>query len=62
MKLEFWSYMYDRWFLILPDILVFFTIFGFGVLTGVCFFLLFILTYCWKGGTITVKHETKENS
>ena len=52
----------DRWFLILPDILVFFSIFGFGVLTGVFIFGLLAIIYCWDGGAINKRYikDTKE--
>ena len=44
----------SRWFIMLPDIFHFFTIFGFGVLTGIFIGILFILLYCWGGGEIQI--------
>jgi len=50
----------DRWFLMLPDIFHFFTIFGFGVMTGMWICLLLVLLYCWGGGEIQVKMVNKQ--
>ena len=47
--------MDSRWFIMLPDIFHFFTIFGFGVLTGIFIGILFVLMYCWGGGEIMIK-------
>ena len=47
----------DRWFLILPDILVFFSIFGFGFLTGVFLSLIVVMYNIVKGNSITIKQE-----
>ena len=46
----------------LPDIFHFFTIFGFGVLTGIFMGILFILMYCWGGGEIQVKMVRTDES
>ena len=54
--------MTSRWFIMLPDIFHFFTIFGFGVLTGIFMGILFILLYCWGGGEIQVKMVRKDES
>ena len=45
----------SRWFIMLPDIFHFFTIFGLGVMTGIFMAFLFILMYCWGGGQIMIK-------
>ena len=52
----------DRWFLILPDILVYFAIYGFGVLTGIFLFVVLAVVYCWDGGAIHIRYvkDTKE--
>ncbi len=47
----------DRWFLILPDILVFFSIFGFGFLVGVFLSLIVVMYNIVKGNSITIKQE-----
>ena len=52
----------NRWFIMLPDIFHFFTIFGFGVLTGIFMGILFILLYCWGGGEIQIKMVRKDES
>ena len=52
----------SRWFIMLPDIFHFFTIFGFGVLTGIFIGILFILLYCWGGGEIQIKRVRTEES
>ena len=52
----------SRWFIMLPDIFHFFTIFGFGVLTGIFIGILFILMYCWGGGEIQIKMVRKDES
>ena len=51
----------DRWFLMLPDIFHFFTIFGLGVLTGIFVTFALIIMYCWGGGEIQIKYAKKEN-
>ena len=43
------------WFLALPDILVFLSIFWGGVLTGVIAVFLIILIYCGGGGIIRIQ-------
>ena len=45
----------SRWFIMLPDIFHFFTIFGLGVMTGIFMAFLLILMYCWGGGQIMIK-------
>jgi len=51
----------DRWFLMLPDIFHFFTIFGLGVLTGIFLTFALVVMYCWGGGEIQIKYAKKEN-
>ena len=51
----------DRWFLMLPDIFHFFTIFGLGVLTGIFLTFALVIMYCWGGGEIQIKYAKKEN-
>ena len=49
--------MVGRWFLVLPDILVFFSIFGFGFMVG-CFTVGMVVFYhAFKGNTLTIKQE-----
>tara|TARA_Y100001951_G_scaffold22553_1_gene17486 strand:- start:9 stop:179 length:171 start_codon:yes stop_codon:yes gene_type:complete len=48
------------WFMMLPDLLIYFTIFFGGVLTGILSVLLLMLIYCSSGGTIKIQY-TKEN-
>ena len=50
----------SRWFIMLPDIFHFFTIFGLGVMTGIFMCLMLILLYCWGGGEIQIKMVRKE--
>ena len=50
-------YEMGRWFLMLPDILVFFAIFGFGFLVGCFTVILFVLYHVVKGNTLTIKKE-----
>ena len=52
----------SRWFIMLPDIFHFFTIFGLGVLTGIFIGILFILLYCWGGGEIQIKMVRTDES
>ena len=52
----------SRWFIMLPDIFHFFTIFGLGVMTGIFLCLMLILMYCWGGGEIQVKMVRKDES
>ena len=47
----------DRWFLVLPDVLVFFSIFGFGFLTGIFLSLIVVMYNIVKGNSITIKQE-----
>ena len=47
----------DRWFLVLPDILVFFSIFGFGFLTGIFLSLIVMMYNIMKGNSITIRRE-----
>ena len=48
------------WFLALPDILVFFSIFFGGVLTGVTAVFIIMLIYCSGGGTIKIQFTSDE--
>ena len=52
----------NRWFIMLPDIFHFFTIFGLGVMTGIFMCLMLILLYCWGGGEIQVKMVRTDES
>jgi hypothetical protein len=47
----------DRWFLILPDMLIFFSIFGFGFLVGIFLSLIVIMYNIMKGNSITISRE-----
>ena len=47
----------DRGFLVLPDVLVFFSIFGFGFFTGVFLSLIVVMYNIVKGNSITIKQE-----
>jgi len=49
------------WFLALPDILVFFSIFFGGVLTGVTAVFIIMLIYCSGGGTIKIQFTAEDN-
>jgi hypothetical protein len=46
-----------RWFLILPDVLIFISIFGFGFLTGVFLSLIVVMYNIIKGNSITIRRE-----
>jgi hypothetical protein len=46
-----------RWFLMLPDILVFFSIFGFGFLSGVITILIIVAYNVIVGNTLTITKE-----
>ena len=46
-----------RWFLVLPDILIFFSIFGFGFFMGVFLSLIVVMYNIVKGNSITIKQE-----
>ena len=48
------------WFLALPDILVFFSIFFGGVLTGVIAVFIIMLIYCSGGGMIKIQYTNDE--
>ena len=48
------------WFLALPDILVFFSIFFGGVLTGILSVLLITFIYCSGGGTIRIQYTEED--
>ena len=48
------------WFLALPDILVYLTIFWGGVLTGVLGIIIAMVIYCGGGGTIKIQYTTDE--
>ena len=52
----------SRWFIMLPDIFHFFTIFGLGVMTGIFICLMLILLYCWGGGEIQIKMVRTDES
>jgi len=45
------------WFLMLPDILVFISIFGFGFLMGVFTVGVVVVYHAFKGNTLTIKQE-----
>lgn len=47
----------DRWFLVLPDLLVYFSIFGFGFFAGIIVMLVVIFYNIMKGNSITIKQE-----
>jgi len=47
----------DRWFLVLPDVLVFFSIFGFGFFIGVFLSLIVVVYNIIKGNSITIRQE-----
>ena len=49
------------WYLILPDLLVYFTIFFGGVLTGILSVVMVILLYCRDGGTIKIQYSETNN-
>ena len=46
-----------RWFLVLPDLLVFFSIFGFGFFAGIIVMLIVIFYNIMKGNSITIRRE-----
>jgi len=52
--------MVNRWFLMLPDIFHFITIFGLGLMTGILLTIILILLYCWGGGEIQIKYTNKD--
>ena len=45
------------WYLVLPDLLIYFTIFFGGVLTGILSVLMVILLYCKDGGSIKIQYS-----
>jgi len=50
------------WYLVLPDIMVYLTIFFGGVLTGILAIIITMLVYCKGGGTIKIQYtEDKDN-
>ena len=44
----------------LPDIFHFFTIYGFGVMTGIFLTFAVVLIYCWGSGEIQIKYINKK--
>ena len=50
------------WFLALPDILVYLTIFWGGVLTGVLGIIIAMVIYCGGGGTIRIQYTTDKDT
>ena len=48
------------WYLALPDMLIYFTIFFGGVLTGVLAIFLIMLIYCSGGGTIKIQYTSDD--
>mgnify|MGYP001273836748 CR=1 FL=1 len=46
-----------RWFLILPDVLIFISIFGFGFLVGIFLSLIVVMYNIIKGNYITIRQE-----
>ena len=44
----------------LPDILVFFSIWGFGFFTGVFIIVVSGLIFCWGGGEVTIRYSKDE--
>ena len=49
------------WYLVLPDLLIYFTIFFGGVLTGILSVVMVILLYCRDGGTIKIQYSEINN-
>ena len=49
------------WYLVLPDLLIYFTIFFGGVLTGILSVLMVILLYCKDGGSIKIQYSDTDN-
>ena len=47
----------NRWFLMLPDILIFFSIFGFGFFMGVFISVIVVIYNIMKGNSITIRQE-----
>tara|TARA_B100001250_G_C19200679_1_gene529256 strand:+ start:193 stop:366 length:174 start_codon:yes stop_codon:yes gene_type:complete len=50
------------WYLVLPDILVYLTIFGGGFLTGVISVFITVLVYCSGGGTIKIQFTSDKDN
>jgi hypothetical protein len=50
------------WFLALPDILVFLSIFWGGVLTGVIAVFIILLVYCSGGGIIRIQYTSNKDN
>lgn len=48
------------WFLNLPDILVFFAIWGCGFLTGLFIMVQATIMFCWGGGAIHIRYTKDE--
>ena len=48
------------WYLALPDMLIYFTIFFGGALTGILSVLLIMLIYCSGGGMIKIQYTNDE--
>jgi len=48
------------WYLVLPDLLIYFTIFFGGVTTGMLSILILILIYCSGGGTIKIQYTNED--
>jgi len=50
------------WYLVLPDILIYLTIFGGGFLTGVLSVFITVLVYCSGGGTIKIQFTSDKDN
>ena len=50
------------WYLALPDILVYLTIFWGGVLTGVLGIIIAMVLYCSGGGTIKIQYTSDKDN
>jgi len=48
------------WYLALPDMLIYFTIFFGGALTGILSILILMLIYCSGGGTIKIQYTEED--
>ena len=48
------------WYLALPDLLVYLTIFWGGVLTGVLSIIIAMVVYCGGGGIIRIQYTSDE--
>ena len=49
------------WYLVLPDLLIYFTIFFGGALTGILSVVMVILLYCRDGGIIKIQYSETNN-